>query len=195
LVKISRRFQVGYAKGNGFESLVSQSYSAEGGMDSLLATNDIEEALSLAYIHAVAAAAGYVISLKNFDRDGIDITVEAGGGFRPKIDIQAKASINIAKSDGFWKFPLKRRNYDHLIIQTQTPRILVLLHLPDDQSDWINVDINALVMRNCAYWVCLTGGATTENSSAITVSIPQANTFDVPGLKSLLELSRTGNLK
>ncbi len=163
-------------------------------MDSLLAPTDVEEALSIAYVHAVAAAAGYVIALKNFDRDGIDVTVEAGGGFRPKVDAQVKASVNLSQSGDVWKFPLKRRNYDHLILQTQTPRILVLLHLPANQADWINVDMDALVMRNCAFWVCMTGASATENSATITVDVPLANKFDVPGLKRLLELSRTGKL-
>ncbi|NKL37513.1 DUF4365 domain-containing protein [Rhizobium leguminosarum bv. viciae] len=164
-------------------------------MDSLLAATDIEEALSLAYVHAVAAAAGYVVALKNFDRDGIDVTIEAGGGFRPKIDAQVKATINLPQSTEVWKFPLNRRNYDHLIIQTQTPRILVVMHLPPEQADWIKVDINTLMMRNCAYWVCLTGCPATENSAKITVDVPVANKFDVSGLRSLLEMSRTGTLR
>lgn len=164
-------------------------------MDSLLATSDIEEALSIAYVHAVAAAAGYVISLKNFDRDGIDVTIEGGGGFRPKIDAQVKATINLTGSDEVFKFPLKRRNYDHLIIPTQTPRILIVMHLPSEQIDWVKVGIESLVLKNCAYWVCLTGEAPTTNATAITVDIPASKRFDVPGVKALLEMSRTGTLR
>ncbi|MBY5330948.1 DUF4365 domain-containing protein [Rhizobium leguminosarum] len=164
-------------------------------MDSLLAKTDIEEALSLAYVHAVAAAAGYVIALRTFDRDGIDVTIEAGGGFRPKIDAQVKATINLSESGEVLKFPLKRRNYDHLIIPTQTPRILIVMHLPSDQLDWVKVDIEALVLKNCAYWVCLTGAPETQNGAQITVDVPIANKFDVRGLVGLLEMSRTGTLR
>ncbi|EKF58583.1 hypothetical protein QWE_18323 [Agrobacterium albertimagni AOL15] len=164
-------------------------------MDSLLAATDIEEALSTAYVHAVAAAAGYVVALRNFDRDGIDVTIEAGGGFRPKIDAQVKATINLTKSEDVWKFPLKRRNYDHLIIQTQTPRILVVMHLPSEQVDWVNVGIDCLILRNCAYWVCLTGSPASANSTTVTVDVPSNNRFDVPGLVRLLEMSRTGTLR
>jgi hypothetical protein len=164
-------------------------------MDSLLAATDIEEALSIAYVHAVAAAAGYVIALKNFDRDGIDVTIEAGGGFRPKVDAQVKATINISQSGEVLKFPLKKNNYDHLIIPTQTPRILILMHLPTEQIDWVKVDVEALVLKNCAYWVCLTGKAATTNTASVTIDVPVNNRFDVPGLKSLLEMSRTGTLR
>lgn len=164
-------------------------------MDSLLAKTDIEEALSIAYVHSVAAAAGYVIALKNFDRDGIDVTVEAGGGFRPKVDAQVKATFNLPQAGEVFRFPLARRNYDHLIIPTQTPRILIVMHLPPDQISWVKVDIESLVLKNCAYWVCLTGMPETANSTSITVDVPVANKFDVQGLRSLLEMSRTGTLR
>jgi hypothetical protein len=183
--------------GNLFEMFVSSFAVRSMGvaMDSLLAATDIEEALSTAYVHAVAAAAGYVISLKNFDRDGIDVTIEAGGGFRSKIDAQVKATINLGKAGNVWKFPLKRNNYDHLIIQTQTPRILIVMHLPTEQVEWVKVDLEALVLRNCAYWTCLTGGPPTSNTSTVTVDVPVANKFDVAGLAGLLEMSRTGTLR
>ncbi|WP_313522237.1 DUF4365 domain-containing protein [Shinella sp.] len=164
-------------------------------MDSLLATTDIEEALSIAYVHSVAAAAGYVIALKNFDRDGIDVTIEAGGGFRPKIDAQVKATINLPQVGAMFKFPLRRRNYDHLIIPTQTPRILVVMHLPPEQGSWVKVDLESLVLKNCAYWVCLTGAPESENATSVTVDVPVANKFDVSSLKGLLEKSRTGTLQ
>lgn len=164
-------------------------------METLLATTDIEEALSIAYVHAVAAAAGYVVALKNFDRDGVDVTIEAGGGFRPKVDAQVKATVNLARVGDVWKFPLKRNNYDKLIVPTQTPRILVVMHLPPDQVDWVRVDIDAMILKNCAYWVCLTGSAETTNTSSITVDVPVANRFDMLGLKDLLSMSRTGSLR
>ena len=164
-------------------------------MDSLLAMTDIEEALSLAYVHAIAASAGYVISLKTFDRDGVDVTIEAGGGFRPKVDAQVKATINLPRSGNVFKFPLKRRNYDYLIMQTQTPRILVVMHLPEDQTNWMSMDAESLSLKKCAYWVCLTDFPETKNTKSITVDVPVANKFDVPGLQALLEMSRTGTLR
>ena len=86
-------------------------------MDQLLPTTDIEEALSEAYVHAVAAAAGYVVSKKNFDRDGVDVTFEAGDAQRPKIDAQLKATINLPVSDrDILRYPCRKRNYDLLAV-------------------------------------------------------------------------------
>lgn len=164
-------------------------------MDSLLSSTDIEEALSTAYVHSVAAAAGYVVSLKNFDRDGIDITIEAGGGARPKIDIQVKATINLFKSGANFKYPLKKRNYDLLTLATQTPRILVVLHLPEAPDDWVKVEIESLVLKNCAYWVCLTGMPESVNTTSVTIDIPEINHFNKTALIDLMEKSRTGTLR
>ena len=47
--------------------------------DSLLASTDIEEALSRVYVQAVAARAGYTTADYSQDRDGIDILIRAGG--------------------------------------------------------------------------------------------------------------------
>jgi hypothetical protein len=90
--------------------------------DALLTTQDRQEALSRAYVTAVAAAAGYVTAEQDFDRDGVDIQVRAGGQQRPSLDIQLKATTraNGHESDEF-RYPLKRRNYDLLIEPTMVP--------------------------------------------------------------------------
>jgi hypothetical protein len=63
--------------------------------DRLLETTDREEALSRAYLHAVAAGAGYAVATSDFDRDGIDCEIKAGGRMRPSLGVQLKATINL----------------------------------------------------------------------------------------------------
>ena len=83
---------------------------------------DQEEALSRAYAYAVAARAGYVTAIPEPDRDGVDLRIQAGGAMRPALDLQLKATVKLGDShDGHIRFPLKRRNYDLLRIETQTP--------------------------------------------------------------------------
>jgi hypothetical protein len=99
--------------------------------DQLLAPTDREEALSRAYLQAVAAGAGYVVASLDFDRDGIDCEIKAGGQMRPSLGIQLKATIQLGDvQEGRFRYPLKRRNYDLLREPTQTPRVLVVLALP-----------------------------------------------------------------
>jgi hypothetical protein len=165
------------------------------GDDALLAETDVEEAYSVAYVHALAAGLGYVVSQKNFDRDGVDLTVEAGDGCRPKIDIQLKATINLKDNGkGAFRYPCRKRNYDLLRLTTQTPRLLVVLHLPSDANEWLTVTPSELVLRNCAYWANLLGAAEVENETSVTIDLPQHNRFDLAGLKALMEQSRTGKI-
>ena len=165
-------------------------------MTNLLTDNDIEEAVSSAYAQAIAAAAGMVVALRHFDRDGIDITFETGGDQRPKLDAQLKATINLEKNAaGIYRFPCPRKTYDLLRIQTQVPRILIILHLPDDKNDWVKCTPQNLILKNCAYWTNLNGAPVTENETSVTVDVSPDNIFHVEGLKKLMELSRSGKLK
>lgn len=163
--------------------------------DQLLADTDIEDALSEAYVWVVATHAGYVLSKKNFDRDGVDVTIEAGSHFRPKIDVQLKATINLGSpKDGVFRYPCPAKNYRNLVITTQTPRILVVLRLPGSKDEWISISHEELVIRYAAYWVNLKGHAPTENDTSITIDVPEENRLTVESLQALMEQSRTGAL-
>ncbi|MFO1199040.1 MAG: DUF4365 domain-containing protein [Burkholderiaceae bacterium] len=161
--------------------------------DALLAETDREEALSVAYVHAIAAGAGYVVAKDDYDRDGIDLQIRAGGNMRPCLDLQLKATVNLGcAKDGLLRYPLKRRNYDLLRQQCMVPRILVVLALPENKQDWIAITPEALILRRCAFWVSLAGSPDTENCDSITVSIPASNYFDVSALRDLMNKSRRG---
>ena len=163
--------------------------------DALLSNNDREEALCRAYVHAVAGFAGYTVSEENFDRDGIDLRIHAGGELSPAIGLQLKATIRLGDvhSDGCYRYnDLPVRNYERLIRPSQVPRYLVLLALPSEDADWLTVDINKLIMRRCAYWVSLFGLGESRNRRSVTVRIPAQNRFDSEALQRLLEQSRRG---
>lgn len=163
--------------------------------DSLLTGPDQEELLSKAYAHAVAAGPGYVTAEYELDRDGVDLRIQAGGAMRPALDLQLKATVNLRDiDDDFVTFPLRRRNYGLLRIETQTPRLLVVLDLPEDPLQWMTVTVDELVIRRRAYWLNLLGWCETDNETSVTVPIPKQNLFDVDGLKALMEQSRTGRL-
>jgi Domain of unknown function (DUF4365) len=164
--------------------------------DSVLSESDRKEALSLAYIHAISAAAGYTVATRNFDRDGIDLVIDAGGEMRPAIGIQAKATVNLGQSTaGMYRFPLKRRNYDLLRITTQVPRILVVMAMPREEADWLTMSPVELVLRHCAFWVSLCGAAETDNAESVTVFVPERNLFDIETLRGLMEQSRNGVIR
>ena len=161
--------------------------------DALLTDADREEALSRAYARAVAGFAGYTVSEEDFDRDGIDLRIHAGGILSPSIGLQLKATVNLGnvQSDGCYRYDVPVKNYDRLIKPFQVPRYLVVLALPGDESDWLTVSADELVMRRCAYWVSLYGRMESENQASVRVSIPADNRFDPDALRQLLEQSRS----
>jgi hypothetical protein len=156
-----------------------------------LAPNDQMEALSRAYVGAIAARAGYDVTRPEVDRDSVDLIVSAKGDMRPQINMQAKATTGVSEEGEQFSFQLKIKNYNDLKIKTQVPRLLVVLALPNDDADWIHHSPERLLLRRCAYWKSLLGMPETDKGS-IAIHIEKANIFDVPTLRALMEKSRSG---
>ncbi len=161
--------------------------------EAILLPADRKEALSRAYVAAVAAGAGYTLALQDFDRDGVDVQIRAGGAMRPSLDIQLKATVRLSEGrEGGFRYPLPRRNYDLLREPTLVPRILVVLDLPRDEGRWIDISANNLTMRRCAYWTGIAGFPETANEETVTVALEKRNRFDIENLKDLMERARQG---
>ncbi len=163
--------------------------------DAILLPNDKKEALSRAYVSAVVAGAGYTVAVQDFDRDGVDVQIRAGGDMRPSLDLQLKASVHLKRGDdNKFHYPLRRRNYELLRKQSLVPRILVVLDLPAEKNHWVSVSIDKLVMRRCAYWVHLLGLPESTNKETVSVTIYKKNRFDIKNLKNLMDQAGKGVL-
>ena len=164
--------------------------------DALLSVPDQKEGLSLVYVKALAMRAGYSTSTPTPDRDSVDLRIHAGGVSRPALDLQLKATAHLGESrDGFLPFRLGIKNYDDLRGPTQTPRVLVVFELPQDESQWMTVTAEQLVLRRCAYWLSLQQGhADVTGQETVTVHIPDRNLFDVQTLRTLMDRSRRGEM-
>ena len=114
---------------------------------------------------------------------------------RPALELQLKATINLGDGGDYVRFPLQRRNYELLRLEAQTPRLLVVLELPNDPDQWMDITADELVIRHRAYWLSLLGRDETDNETSVTVHIPKRNRFDIAGLESLMERSRTGRIQ
>ena len=163
--------------------------------DVVLTSTDRQEALSRAYVAAVAAGAGYTLAVQDFDRDGVDVQVRAGGTMRPSLDVQLKSTTRLDQGrDGQFRYPLRLRNYDLLRQPALVPRILVVLDLPRNEERWISISARKLVMRRCAYWADIAGFPETTNTETVTLAIRKQNRFDIENLKKLMERARKGAL-
>ena len=161
----------------------------------LLTGPDQQEGLSLAYVKALAARAGFSTAVPEPDRDSVDVRIMAGGPRRPALDLQLKATTDLAETqDGFRRFRLRIKNYNDLRVETQTPRLLVVLDQPQDGAQWMTVTTEELVLRRRAYWVNLQGHEEVVRQETVTVRIPEGNVFDVATLQTLMERSRSGDI-
>ena len=165
-------------------------------MDALLTVPDRKEALSRVYVNALAARAGYTTSVPEPDRDSVDLRIQGGGRLRPAIDVQLKATAKRRdRRSGSWSFRLPIKNYRDLRTETQTPRVLVVLELPDDEACWMTVTEKDLVLRRRAYWLSLQQGhEEIVDQETVTVRIPEGNVLNVDVLRGLMEQSRRGTI-
>lgn len=165
--------------------------------DALLPSEGREEALSKAYVHGVAAAAGYTTAAYDYDRSGTDLLVQGGGRFFPTLALQLKATVNLrplrSMNEQEFSFQLEGDTYERLRAPSQVPRLLVVLDMPQDEGEWITITTEELVLRRCAYWLNLHGFPQAV-ASRPTVRIPKSQVFDVAGLQGLMEASRNGSL-
>jgi len=161
--------------------------------DALLSDNDRKEALSLAYVAAIAAKVGYDTARPNFDRDSIDLLIRAGGGMYPQIGIQAKATAAPRWQDDGLHFQLGRKNYDDLRAKRTIPVILMVLALPTNETDWLSCSPEELVLRRNAWWLSLRGYHEIEGDSRVVI-LPKGQRLDPDALIELMCRAREGEL-
>ncbi|HEX4419258.1 MAG TPA: DUF4365 domain-containing protein [Kofleriaceae bacterium] len=117
-----------------------------------------QEAFSRAYIHAVAAGAGLKYCDGPLpDDDHVDVTISSSGPMglirSPKVDIQAKCRLGIAPDGDPISYALDKDDYEGLRHQDYgSPRILVVVFVPDDIGLWTEHSEEGLMLRYCGYW-------------------------------------------
>ncbi len=164
----------------------------------MLTEQNIEAELSYAYLHAVATRGGFSCSysIRHLDDVCVDAQIhEDGRMLAPDslhtsfaLHVQLKAT-RVAPSEqaGRFSFNLPLRQYNRLReTRLAIPRILVVLYLPEDPTDWLRHSEDALIARRCAYWVSLRGAPASENAGHQTVYVPRAQFLSVAALTEIM---------
>lgn len=117
-----------------------------------------QEALSRAYIQAIASRCGLNCSFREFDY-AIDVTVHhiqrrenryVESGFN--LDIQAKSTFKAPVKDHEVIYDMEVKTYNDLRDpDVGTPRILALLVQPEGEMDWTAATEEHLMLRRCAF--------------------------------------------
>lgn len=163
------------------------------------------EDMSEAYLRALCAANGYTIEKREHDNDGVDIGLVCRGKVADdsilestELRIQLKSSYAkiTVQEDGSITYKLEVKNYKSLIsTQRMIPLILVVFHMPSEETQWIEQTADWLKIKKCAYWISLKGRPDTNNTDIITVKIPAENILTKDTLNAIMhKISRTEEL-
>jgi hypothetical protein len=163
--------------------------------------NDIKEDLSYAYLHSISAVAGFSCAPYP-GKDRISIDAEIGpyesyttipGRVNPRLFVQLKAtSTKRFNSSNVLPFPLPINNYDDLRSKDGFCKILMVLLLPENPSEWLKQTEDELASRKCAYWLNLMGMESRDDCKTnVTVYLKKDNVLSSETISTIMEkLSR-----
>jgi len=147
-----------------------------------------KEQFSRAWVHAVAAAAGYRIYGAHPDIDSDDIGFsDTRLRMRPRLEAQLKCSQNVGSDGDQIAFPLPIKNYCELIGDDfQVPRILILLRVPPALDNWLEPRPEEMILKHTAWWMSLRTLPPSDNLTSVTVHIPRSQVFTPTELARLM---------
>jgi hypothetical protein len=91
-------------------------------------------------------------------------------------------------------FPLSVKNYDELrVTNSGVPRILIVVVVPEEISDWLLQDERRMRLFRCGYWMNLFGAPETTNLYTRTVRVPRLQRFTVQSLNAMMVRLGEGN--
>ncbi|WP_222875758.1 DUF4365 domain-containing protein [Terrihabitans soli] len=161
-----------------------------------------QEALSNAYVHALAGSAGLNLAARtvfDYGVDGIFHPIKIVDGERIQtgfpVEFQMKATTVWKHEGTFVVYDLDARA--HRLLTDREPgqalAILILLCLPLDAGNWLEGCEDYLLLKNCCYWFRPDGPPTT-NVSSIRIRIPRSQVLTPDSLKSIMAVARQEGL-
>ncbi len=150
--------------------------------------NDVKERLSVAYLAAVTARAGYQISHLSIDKQSIDATVRPITGLKLSVDFQLKATSASCVKETNIIFDLPSNNYNHLVdVRCTALHYLMVLVLPQDEETWLMQNEQNLVIASCGYWIDLRGKEPTTHKESVRVYLPREQILDASALQAIMQ--------
>lgn len=171
----------------------------------MITTQHIEEDLSKAYVMAIGARAGYSVDLDrphDYTVDGtfheIIIVENQRNESGYSIDFQLKASKNCVEENDFIKYDFDSNTYNYFIrrgnSKNSTPFILILLVLPDNPKEWLNITEESLILKKACYWYKIEKQEPTPNLNSKRIFIPKNQLLTPDSLQGLFKQVKEGEL-
>lgn len=150
--------------------------------------NQQKEQFSLAYIHAVAAIAGYQLELPVFDRASVDGRLLSDAEI---IEFQAKATSQDIERNRTWHFRLPVNNHEDLrSTRAMADRLLIVVKMPESPNDWGRWTDDEMCLESRGRWLSLRGERRASVIDNVTVELPPENRFDPAALTELMQRAR-----
>jgi hypothetical protein len=144
---------------------------------------------------ALAATASCELTNVKFDIDSMDALIVPRGGKRLVFGVQMKATSTDCVTAEQLTYALPIKNYHDLRLgETAAPSLLVVVHLPPNEPDWIAHGESALILKNDAYYLNLLDEPDTTNTDNITIRIPAAQKLTTTSLRTILEYLATNKV-
>lgn len=168
-----------------------------------LPSSDVKQHLSFAYIRAVAAQAGFKPVFDEHPEYGMDgrimnVTLLPNGKYGPSgvhFEFQAKASTRCILRDDTIAYDLDAKAYNNMASwDGALPCFIVLMSLPKNAEDWLSLSEEKLLLKNCCYWMHITGPVT-SNKSKKRIYIPRSQLFEPEAVQELIYRIRAGEFK
>ena len=158
-----------------------------------------KELLSRAFVLALAAKAGFNVSVRELDY-GVDATlcsVRVDAARRRRVEdgfsihLQLKATIDWEIDDADVVYDLEAKTWNDMVVRDETrPLHLGLLCLDRDAGDWLSCVEERLILQRCCYWYNATGQQPTTNATRTRIRIPRANLLTPDSLIALMDANR-----
>jgi Domain of unknown function (DUF4365) len=104
-----------------------------------------------------------------------------------QVDLQLRSTARASVTETEIKLDLDVETYDYLRTpETFCPRILVVLVMPAEETEWVNQSPDELAIRHCAYWLSLHNHAETSARSTIRIRIPLTCLFSVEAVHAIM---------
>ena len=143
--------------------------------------------MSLAYIHAVAARAGYDYTGRvGRDAASADGEISSDEGLFPSFKYQAKSTSASLVDGAEVVYDLDVKNYNDLCVVSRQSRILILVSVPERLADWTSASDDALCLHCTGYWHSLRGKAPSSNSRTERIRFPKSQLFNADQLPTLM---------
>lgn len=154
--------------------------------------NEIASELSHAWLQAISTFAGgkYQATSRTTDNLGIDAEVKFQGKLSPderalrfvNVNFQLKSTYSIKLNQVKDCFPisLDSDQYNKYVEMSKDPGnlfIMAVLVLPpeDNFKEWLTLDPESLILKNCMFWTSLAGLEKTDNQSGKNITILTKN--------------------